>query len=292
MSTPTRTWIGNARMYSLSGAAADAWRALLSQLARRARVPLQVIEHPPPAPLAELWGRADLAAVFMCGLPFSRAEPPPQLIAAPVPEPVEFRGQPIYWSEFVVRADAAPRTLADTFGARIAFTGTESQSGFAAPLRHLQQAGDGGPLYREVIAPQVTPQGALTAVAENRADVAAIDAYSHLLLRRFAPELAARVRVVARTEPRPIPPLIASCAFEPLTQAFLAAHQDAALHPILSDLRLSRFAAVEPATYQVLASEFRETLAHWRTHRLALAVHPAFASLNAAPDARAGDATV
>jgi ABC-type phosphate/phosphonate transport system substrate-binding protein len=291
LSTPTQSWIANARMYSVSAAAGEAWRALFSQLARRARLPIQVIDHPAPAPLSELWARSDRGAVFMCGLPFSRAEPRPQLIAAPVPLAVEFRGQPLYWSEFVVRADSAHHALSDTFGGRIAFTTPESQSGFAAPLQHLSAAGDGGALFREVIAPQITPQGALTAVAEDRADIAAIDAYSLQLLRRFAPELAARIRVVARTEPRPIPPLVASRAFEPLTQAFLAAHQDVALHPILADLRLSRFVQANPDTYRRLATEFEDTLAHWRAHKLALELHPAFAVLNAAPGTRGADAT-
>jgi ABC-type phosphate/phosphonate transport system substrate-binding protein len=268
-------------MYAVSPAAAQSWRELFLQLARRARMPLQVIDHPAPAPIADLWARSDKAAVFMCGLPYSRAAPQPQLLAAPVPSAPEFHGQPLYWSEFVVGVQSAHRTLDDTFGGRIAFTSPESQSGFAAPLRHLREAGDGTPLYREVIAPQITPQGALAAVAEGRADTAAIDAYSLQLLRRFAPELVARVRVVARTEPRPIPPLVASQPFGALTEAFLAAHQDPALHSLLAELRLSRFVQPEAGSYRQLAQELEATLAHWRAHKLSLSVHPGFEVLAA-----------
>jgi ABC-type phosphate/phosphonate transport system substrate-binding protein len=263
-------------MYAPSAAAAETWRELFLQLARRARMPLNVIDHPAPAPIAELWVRNDKAAIFMCGLPYSRATPQPHLIAAPVPAAPEFHGQPLYWSEFVVGSQSTHRTLDDTFGGRIAFTSPESQSGFAAPLRHLIEAGDGTPLYGEVIAPQITPQGAIAAVVEGRADVAAIDAYSLQLLRRFAPEVASKVRVVARTESRPIPPLIASQPFEALTTAFLAAHQDPALHSLLADLRLSRFVQPEAGSYRQLAQEFEATLAHWRAHKLSLQVHPGF----------------
>jgi ABC-type phosphate/phosphonate transport system substrate-binding protein len=277
--TLSESWIASARMYAVSAAAADTWRELFLQLARRARMPLQIVDHPAPASIAELWARSDKAAVFMCGLPYSRATPQPQLLAAPVPSAPEFRGQPLYWSEFVVATASAHRSLEDTFGGRIAFTSPESQSGFAAPLRHLREASDGTPPYREVIAPQITPQGALAAVAEGRADIAAIDAYSLQLLRRFAPELAARVRVVARTEPRPIPPLVASQPFQPLTDAFLAAHQDPALHSLLADLRLSRFVQPEAAAYRQLQQEFEATLAHWRAHKLSPLVHPGFAIL-------------
>jgi ABC-type phosphate/phosphonate transport system substrate-binding protein len=279
--TTTASWSASARMYAVSAAAADAWRELFLQLARRARMPLNVIDHPAPAPIADLWARSDKAAVFMCGLPYSRATPQPHLVAVPVPSAPEFHGQPLYWSEFVVAVRSAHRSLDDTFGGRIAFTSAESQSGFAAPLRHLREASDGTPLYREVIAPQITPQGALTAVAEGRADIAAIDAYSVQLMRRFVPELVARVRVVARTEPRPIPPLVGSQPFPPLTEAFLAAHQDPELQPLLADLRLGRFVQAEAETYRQLEQEFEAALAHWRAHKLSLSVHPGFPMLAA-----------
>ncbi len=275
--------IANARMYAVSAAAALCWQQLLSQTARRARLPVQVIEHGAPAPIAELWARPDLAAVFMCGLPFSRAEPRPHLIAAPVPSAPAFSSRAEYWSDFVVRRDSPYQLLSDTFGGRIAFTTPESQSGFAAPLRQLRRAGGKRPLFAEVVAPQITPQGALAAVVEDRADVAAIDAYSLELQRRFQPELVARVRVIASTEPRPIPPLVGSSALESLAQAFEHAHEDAALQPALADLRLQRFVRPDPQQYDLLRREFDATLDYWRGQPLAVKVHPAFARLTPPP---------
>jgi ABC-type phosphate/phosphonate transport system substrate-binding protein len=269
--------IANARMYSVSAAAGESWRELLARVARRARQPVEVIDYPAPAPLAQLWSRADKAAVFMCGLPFSRATPQPFLLAAPVPSAAQFDGQPEYWSEFVVRSDSPYRALSDTFGARIAFTSVDSQSGFAAPLQYLSQQDGNRPLFREVTAPQVTPQGALAAVAGGRAEVAAIDAYSLQLMRRYAPELAAQVRVLARTPSRPIPPLVASMPLPSLASALCEAHDDAALQPVLADLRLSRFVLADAQAYECLSREFEATLDYWRTHALAVDVHPAFA---------------
>jgi ABC-type phosphate/phosphonate transport system substrate-binding protein len=277
--------IANARMYGVTAAAAQAWHDLLSQLARRARLPLEIIEHAAPAPISELWARRDMGAVFMCGLPFSRMQPRPYLLAAPVPSPVEFRAAPIYWSEFVVRSDSPYRAVSDTCGGRIAFTSPESQSGFAAPLQYLRQLGGKRPLYAEIIAPQITPQGALAAVIEHRADVAAIDAYSLCLQRRFSPELSAGIRVLARTEPRPIAPLVASTPLESLAQAFEQAHQDAALQPLLQNLCLQRFVRPDPERYQALRQEFEATLAYWRAQPLAGSAHPEFAELTPAADA-------
>src|SRR5580704_5922385 len=122
--------IANARMYSVSAAAGAAWRELLLRVAEQAGEPLEVIEYAAPAPLQALWNRTDQGAVFICGLPYSRSAQRLQLLVAPLPSPPEFRGRPEYWSEFVVRADSDVRSLSDTLGTRIAFTGTESQSGF------------------------------------------------------------------------------------------------------------------------------------------------------------------
>jgi ABC-type phosphate/phosphonate transport system substrate-binding protein len=285
LGAPPAPWMANARMYSVSAAAAASWHELFTRVARRARQPLQVIDYPPPAPLANLWARPDKAAVFMCGLPFSLAEPRPYLLAAPIPSAAEFAGQPLYWSEFIVRSDSAHRSVRDTYGARVAFTSTTSQSGFAAPLQFLREAGGQRPLFQEVIEPQLTPQAALAAVAEGRAEVAAIDAYSLQLMRRYTPEVVARVRVVARTPARPIPALTASSPLESLARAFHQAHDDPALQPVLADLRLSRFVPPEPESYDLLSREFALTLDYWRQNALAFCVHPAFRAFVAQVDA-------
>jgi len=82
--------IANARMYSVSPEAAGLWRKLLAELIEHTGLDIALLEHTEPAPIDELWRRPDKAAVFMCGLPFSRSEPRPELIAAPVPSPPDF----------------------------------------------------------------------------------------------------------------------------------------------------------------------------------------------------------
>jgi ABC-type phosphate/phosphonate transport system substrate-binding protein len=271
--------IANARMYSVSAEVGVLWRRLLEAVTRHAQLPIQVIEHPAPAPLGELWERTDKAAVFMCGLPYSRTEPKPVLIAAPVPSPPDFEGQPQYWSEVVVRADSTFRTLADTFGQRVAFTTPESQSGYFALLIELQSAGSKRPLFREVIAPQTTPLGALRAVISGAAEVAPIDAYAYWLLQRYCPELTAQVRSIARTRSTPIPVLVASApqGLEPLSAALLAAHTLPDMAPILRDLLLDRFVKPDPLAYQALCSSYSTAVRFWREHPLAVITHPAFA---------------
>ena len=269
--------IANARMYSVSPEAAGLWRRLLTAVIEHAGLDIRLLEHTEPAPIDELWRRPDKAAVFMCGLPFSRSLPRPELIAAPVPSPADFRGLPQYWSAMVVRKRSAFRTIEDTFGGRIAFTVPDSQSGCLAALYYLMTVADKFPLYREVIAPQITPLGALTAVVEGTADLAPIDSYAYCLLQRYRWDLTSQVRIIARTPRTPIPPLVASQpGLSSLRQAFLEADQIADAAPLMADLLLERFVQPDPATYDALRLNFEAATGYWREHALAAVVHPGF----------------
>src|SRR5258708_14401447 len=112
--------IANARMYSVSPEAAGLWRSLLAAVIERAGLDIRLLEHTAPAPINELWQRPDIAAVFMCGLPFSRSDPRPELIAAPVPSPPDFRGLPQYWRDMVVRKGSGYQPSQVTFRVRMA----------------------------------------------------------------------------------------------------------------------------------------------------------------------------
>jgi ABC transporter, phosphonate, periplasmic substrate-binding protein len=269
--------IANARMYSVSPEAAALWRRLLTAVIEHAGLDIKLLEHTEPTPINELWERPDMAGVFMCGLPFSRSDPRPELIAAPVPSPPDFRGVPQYWSEFVVLRDSTFQTIEDTFGGRIALTVPDSQSGCLAALYYLMAMASEFPLYREVIAPQVTPLGAISAVALGAADVAPIDSYAYCLLQRYRRDLTSRLRVIAHTTRTPIPPLVASRAgLGALTAAFLEADQIAAIAPLMGGLMLERFVRPEPQSYDALRLNYETATRHWRQHRLAATVHPAF----------------
>ncbi len=269
--------IANARMYSVSPEAAGLWRRLLSAIIEHAGLDIRLIEHGEPLPIEELWQRPDKAAVFMCGLPFSCSDPRPELIAAPVPSPPDYRGLPQYWSELVVQKDSAFHSIEDTFGARIALTVPDSQSGCLAALCYLMTKAGRFPPYREVITPRVTPLGAMSAVIDGAAEVAPIDSYAFCLLQKYRGELTSQLRVVGRTAPTPIPPLVASgTGLDGLKAAFLEAHEIGTIAPLMAELLLERFVRPDPTSYDALRSNYATATQYWRNHPLAARVHPAF----------------
>ena len=70
------------RMYASVPGAAPAWRNLFARVFEDTALPVEIIDW--PRPLATLWQDPNLCCAFMCGWPYTNAEPPMQAIAAPV----------------------------------------------------------------------------------------------------------------------------------------------------------------------------------------------------------------
>lgn len=249
--------IANARMYAINAITASAWQTLLDWVLRRAGVTGEVIDFPAPQPLPTLWARPELGAVFMCGYPFSRMVPQPVALAAPVPDEAAFGDRPVYWTDFIVRADAPFQRLEHTFGHRMAWTTPDSQSGYQAPRRHLSAWADRAPLFAGTVGGMVTPRRVIEAVVGGDADVGPLDSYVHALLRVTEPATAAQLRVVAATQPTPIPLLVAATAtaaadIDRLREAFTDVAGAPELAAVRRTLALRRFARVEAADYDDL----------------------------------------
>ena len=163
--------VASARMYSWSPTLTASWRRLLEWVAMRSGGRLQVLELADPYPLEELWARDDLGCVFMCGYPWAMRTDRPHLLAAPVPSPARYQGRPIYFTDFVVRADSDFRTLEDTFGGRIAYSIEHSHSGYNAARFHLlgYRGPDRASLYSGVVGPLHRQLPVIDAVLDGRA---------------------------------------------------------------------------------------------------------------------------
>ncbi|WP_416051994.1 phosphate/phosphite/phosphonate ABC transporter substrate-binding protein [Cupriavidus basilensis] len=252
--------IANARMYAVAAPVAQAWRALFAHVGERAGVAWTYVEHAAPAPVSALWARPDCGCVFMCGFPFVSAGSRHRLLAAPVPSLPRYGDRPEYFTEFIVRDDAAFATLEPAFGGRLACMLPESNSGFNAPRHYLmaKAAAGAATLFRPTAAPTPTPRQVIDAVIGGDAEVGVVDSYVLDLLRMHVPELMAKVRSVAVTPASPIPPLVAApqagdAAVARVRAVLLDLHRDPACAGWLAQLRLARFACVTAQDYDVLA---------------------------------------
>ena len=246
------------RMYNAVPRAAAAWRALFERVFADAGVSIEVIEHKWPQPIADLWQREGLCCAFMCGWPYARAGTM-QAIAAPVPSPPRYAGQPRYRSELLVREESGWRSIEETFGHRIGWMAEDSQSGFNAPRAYL--AGFVTParpsLYRESRGPLGSPMAALQALRGGEVDVIALDSFFLDLCRYHEPARLAGIACVATTPWTPIPLLVAAPGVDAgvvarLREVLLQAHEDRGYQPLLAQVLLTRFVAPDAASYRAL----------------------------------------
>lgn len=171
----------------------------------------------------EVWNDPGLVLSQTCGMPYRTwLHENVTLIGTPdfgVPDcPPGY-----YNSAIVVRADDPRGTLADFAEARFTYNQTFSQSGYAAPYAQTRPLGFW-------FADRTQSHGHVNssrAVAEGRADIAALDAVSWRLIAHYEP-FARRLRVLEYTAPTPGLPYIAAAGvdqvatFEAINEAIAA----------------------------------------------------------------------
>jgi ABC-type phosphate/phosphonate transport system substrate-binding protein len=251
--------ISNARMYAVTPQVEAAWQSLLAHVAHDAGVPLDYLPYPAPQPLEQLWVRADLGAVLMCGYPIALKLALVQPIAAPIARAPWAQGRAVYRTDLIVRADSHYRTLEDTFGGRAGWTVEHSHSGFNAFRYHLlaYRTSERPRLYSQVRGNLVTARNVLDSVRDGRIDVGPLDAYWHLLLAHHAPELTAGVRVLTSTAPAPMPAFVAAAGTPVetvlrLRAAFIEAAHRPWFPPLADQLLLEGFAQAGEGAFATL----------------------------------------
>ncbi len=170
----------------------------------------------------ETWQRPDLLLSQTCGLPYrSTLHGKVHLVGTPDFD-LPHCPPGYYRSHLVVRADDTRDTLHAFDGAILARNDVRSQSGWAAVQEHLQSAGAGVSFGRAL--DTGSHYASLLAVADGRADIAAIDAVTWALLDRDT-HATQHLRILDSTTPTPGLPYIT--AVHENADALLSAMQQA-----------------------------------------------------------------
>ncbi len=152
----------------------------------------------------EIWQSPDLTLAQTCGYPYrARLCDKVTLIGAPdhaLPDCPPGH----YNSVFVTRSGDAAR-LPDYAGRRFAYNDAMSQSGWAAPQSHAAGLGFA---FTELLQTGAHRESA-RAVADGRADIAALDSVSWVLMQRYD-AFTRDLQEIGRTAPTPALPFIAA----------------------------------------------------------------------------------
>jgi ABC-type phosphate/phosphonate transport system substrate-binding protein len=165
----------------------------------------------------------------------------------------------------IVRTDAAYRRPTDLLGARFAVNEVTSNTGMNLARRYFARLAAGAPFFE-----RVTLSGSHAAsvelVADGRLDAAAIDCVTYAFLSEFRPELVARTRVLARTDPSPAIPFVTvddadHGRISALRGALGRLSRESRYAPALRALHITGIRLLGDAAYAVLESYEREAVA-------------------------------
>lgn len=204
-------------------------------------------------------GRIDIA--FVCGLAYSLLHDadPDRFVPVAAPLVVDARSldRAVYASEVVVRAASDAAGLADLVGERLAYNETISFSGYRALEHELAATGRSWEFFGERIRTG-SHRESLVALAENRAEAAAVDSHVLMLERRHDPALADAVRVVASLGPYPAPPLAINRIGCDVSEDYLYKLLDQVPAETLEQAGIHRWQRVDDACYDAIRDVTRD----------------------------------
>lgn len=230
----------------------DTYSPLLDYLAQRLDRPVELLQRPTYAEINELirTGQADMG--FICGGAFVEGEREGYMELLVVPE---IGRTTTYRALIIVPADSPYRHLNDLRGRRFAFTDPLSNSGrLYVEHRLLQMDETPESFFKEVIY-TYSHDNSIRAVAQGIVDGATVDSLVFDVLVRTEPELGRRLRVVERSRPFGIPPVVVHPDLAPelkaaLRQALLEMHRDPKGRQALAVLSVDRFVLPDPTAYE------------------------------------------
>ena len=204
-------------------------------------------------------GEADVG--FMCAPSLfwllESADPPVALLpAAPVFRDDRAPGEPVYFSELVVRADSPAESFLDLRGRSWAYNDPCSLSGYYNVLKRLAEMGNDEGFFGRTCC-SGSHLNSVGMVVRGEVDAAIIDSNVLRLKLRSAPEMRGRLRVIETWGPFPIQPVVLRSGLhrslgEGLRTALLSIGEDSPVAPALADFGLERFV---PVTYEHYAAE-------------------------------------
>lgn len=174
-------------------------------------------------------------------------------LAAPVLRGERFAGQPIYFSDVIVRRDAPFMRFEDLRGRAWAYNEPSSHSGYNLTIVNLVRRGLGSEFFGRVVQ-SGAHQNSIQMVLNGEVDGSAIDCQVLMVEMRARPELAEQIKIIESFGPSTIQPLAVSTTLPETLRAEMRAllielHHEPAAQEVLERGFIEKWVAVNDASY-------------------------------------------
>jgi len=229
----------------------ESYTPLLSYLAAKLNRPVELVQRRTYAEVNDLVRKGQVDVAFVCTSAYvaGKQDFGMQLLVAP-----QVNGQTTYRSYLIVPIASPALSMADLRGKVFAFTDPMSLSGRAYPTSLVHRLGAEPETFFSRTFFTYSHDHAIRAVADGLADGAGVDGLVYEFALAQNPTLARQVKIIHRSPPFGIPPVVVGPDVRPQLRAalndLLLSLQDAPEgRAILSSLGIDRFVPIEDTAY-------------------------------------------
>jgi len=219
------------------------YRQLLDYIGLKLGREIQFIQRKTYGEIDELLARGQIDLAFICSGPYvvGKEKHGFELLATP-----EVQNSHFYHSYLIVNKNSELHDLADLRDHVFAFTDPDSNTGKLVPTFWLSEMNEKPETFFSKTIYTYSHDNAILAVAKGLVDGAAIDGLIWEYYHRKNPVFTSETRIIRKSEPYGIPPLVASKSLSSelktrIRQALFDMHQDPQGRLIISELMIDRF---------------------------------------------------
>lgn len=217
----------------------------------RLGVPVKLVQRKTYQEMNELVKKGHVDAAFICSLAYveGREQFGMELLAVPV-----VNGAMVYYSYTIVPADSDVTEFKDLRNKKFAFSDPMSNSGYLVPNYILGEMKEDPDTFFSYSIFTYSHDRSIKAVADKLVDGANVDSLIWDYLNATRPEVTAKTKIIQRSPPYGIPPVVVPRDLNPelkekLRQTFLQMHEDEWGKQILKKLMIERFAMGDDTAY-------------------------------------------
>jgi phosphonate transport system substrate-binding protein len=222
------------------------YRELLEYIGAKVGREVELIQRRTYGEINDLLGKGEIDLAFVCSGPYALEKEKQgfQLLATP-----EVNGAHFYQAYLIVNDKSPFTSLDDLRGKTFAFTDPDSNTGKLVPTHWLAEIDETPESFFRTTIYTYSHDNAIMAVGKGLVDAACVDGLIWEFYHRRNPGVTAATRVIRKSEPYGIPPLVGSGRLSNemkgrIREVLFVMHQDEAGKTILDRLMIERF--VEP----------------------------------------------
>lgn len=234
-------------------------RQLVAYMGERLGRRTEIVQRRSYKEISDLLERGEVDLGFVCGRPYviDRERFGVELLVAPI----VYDG-PIYYSYVIVPRDSPVERFEDLRGRRYAFSDPLSNSGHLVPTYMLARMGETPERFFRRHIFTYSHSANVEAVAVKLVDGASVDSYVYDYLAATNPRLTERTRIILRSPPFGITPVVVRKGIEPALReqigaVFLGMHRDRRGQEILKQMMIKRFETVPDSSFDGIRDMLR-----------------------------------